>query len=203
MAVMSMGLADYARRERVHYKTAYVWWLEGKLAYPARQLPSGRIMVDVPNSGDQAQTLRTVVYARVSSHDQSPSLDGQVARVVLWATKNGHSVDAVVTEIGSALNGKRRKFLRLLNDPTVGTIIVEHRDRYCRFGGEYVEAALNAHGRRVVVVNDTEIDDDLVRDVTEVLTSLCARLYGKRSAKLRADKGMEAVQLVETDDGDT
>jgi predicted site-specific integrase-resolvase len=59
---------------------------------------------------------------------------------------------------------------------------VEHRDRFCRFGSEYVEAALAGQGRELVVVDSSEVDDDLVRDMTEVLTSMCARLYGKRAA---------------------
>ena len=54
--------------------------------------------------------------------------------------------------------------------------MVEHRDRFARFGAEYVEAALSAQGRRLLVVDPAEVDDDLVRDVTEILTSLCARL---------------------------
>jgi predicted site-specific integrase-resolvase len=53
-------------------------------------------------------------------------------------------VDKVVSEVGSALNGHRRKFLTLLRDPLVGRIVVEHRDRFCRFGSEHVEAALAA-----------------------------------------------------------
>ena len=114
-----------------------------------------------------------------------------------WAVQNGHSVDDVVTEIGSGLNGKRRKFLRLLSDSSVQTIMVEHRHRFCRFGAEYVEAALKAQNRSLVVVDDTEVEDDLVRDMTEVLTSLCARLYGKRGAKARAAKGVDAVTDVE------
>ena len=56
-----------------------------------------------------------------------------MARVTAWATSNGYSVDSVVTEVGSALNGKRRKFLALLRDSDVTTIIVEHRDRFARF----------------------------------------------------------------------
>jgi len=67
-----------------------------------------------------------------------------------------------VTEVGSALNGKRRKFLALLRDPKVTTIIVEHRDRFARFGAEYVAAALDAEHRRMVMVDDAEVDDDLV-----------------------------------------
>jgi putative resolvase len=38
-----------------------------------------------------------------------------------------------------------------------------------------VEAALSAHGRRLVVLDSGEVTDDLVRDMVEVLTSFCAR----------------------------
>jgi predicted site-specific integrase-resolvase len=88
--------------------------------------------------------------------------------------------------VGSALNGKRRNFLALLRDESVATIVVEHRDRFASFGAEYLEAALSAQGRWLLVVDPAEVDDDLVRDVTEILTSLCARLYGRRAAKNRA-----------------
>jgi predicted site-specific integrase-resolvase len=131
-----------------------------------------------------SQLGSTVIYARVSSADQRSDLDRQVARVSVWATSQGHSIDRVVTEVGSGLNGKRRKFLALLADPSVTTIVVEHRDRVARFGSEYVAASLQANGRRLVVVDDT----------TEVLTSFCARLYGRRGAAHRAAKALAAAQ---------
>jgi putative resolvase len=71
--------------------------------------------------------------------------------------------------------------------------VVEHRDRFARFGSEYVEAALAASGRRLLVVDPAEVDDDLVRDVTEILTSLCARLYGERAAANRAARAVAAA----------
>ena len=110
-----------------------------------------------------------------------------------WAAGEGLAVGRVVTEVGSALNGKRRKFLELLRDESVTTIVVEHRDRFARFGAEYVEAALSASGRKLLVVDPAEVDDDLVRDMTEILTSLCARLYGRRAAANRAARAVEAV----------
>jgi putative resolvase len=157
---------------------------------PARRLPSGTIMVDVAEAATQGQV---VVYARVSSADQRADLDRQVARVAAWATGQNMIVSRVVTEVGSALNGHRKKFLALLCDPAVSTIVVEHRDRFARFGAEYVEAALSAQGRRLLVVDPAEVDDDLVRDVTEILTSLCARLYGKRAAANRASRAVAAA----------
>ena len=99
----------------------------------------------------------------------------------------------MVTEVGSALNGHCRKFLALLRDPAVSTIVVEHRDRFARFGAEYVEASLAASGRRLLVVDPAEVDDDLVRDVSEILTSLCARLYGRRAAANRAARAVKAL----------
>ena len=88
------------------------------------------------------------------------------------------------------MNGERRKFQRVLADPTAQTIVVEHRDRLARFGVENLEAALAAQGRRVRVVDPGEVDDDLVRDMTEVLMSFCARLYGRRGARNRAIKAL-------------
>jgi predicted site-specific integrase-resolvase len=82
------------------------------------------------------------VYARVSSADQRPDLDRQVARVTTWATGQHIAVDRVVTEVGSALNGRRGKFLALLGDPAVSTIVVERRDRAARA----VEAATGPIG---------------------------------------------------------
>jgi predicted site-specific integrase-resolvase len=184
-----VNLKEWARQQGVHPVTAYRWFREGRLPVPARR--AGRlILVDVPVA---VPAGTAAVYARVSLADQRADLDRQVARVTAWAAGEGLAVSRVVTEVGSALNGKRRKFLALLRDESVTTIVVEHRDRFARFGAEYVEAALSAQGRRLLVVDPSEVDDDLVRDVTEILTSLCARLYGRRAAATRAARGVAAL----------
>ncbi|MEX3655077.1 IS607 family transposase [Mycolicibacterium fortuitum] len=186
-----MNLAAWAERNGVARVTAYRWFRAGLLPVSARKV--GRlILVDEP-AGPAGVRGRTAVYARVSSADQKADLDRQVARVAAWATAEQISVDRVVTEVGSALNGHRRKFLALLRDPAVARIVVEHRDRFCRLGSEYVEAALAAQGRALVVVDSAEVDDDLVRDMTEILTSMCARLYGKRAAANRAKRAVAAA----------
>jgi putative resolvase len=131
-----------------------------------------------------------VAYCRVSSAGQKDDLERQVGRVVTGATERGLSVDQVVAEVGSGLNGHRRKLTKVLSDPAVTVLIVEHRDRLTRFGFEHLAASLAACGRRIVVLQEAETGDDLVRDVTEVLTSLCARLYGHRSASRRAAKAV-------------
>ena len=77
--------------------------------------------------------------------------------------------------------------------PKVGYILVEHRDRLARFGVGMVDAMLQARGGRLLVIEDNEVDDDLVRDVTEMLTCFCARLYGRRSAANRARQAISAA----------
>ncbi|MDD6086370.1 MAG: IS607 family transposase, partial [Bifidobacterium boum] len=137
---------------------------------------------------------RTVCYARVSSSDQKDDLQRQADRLKAFAVNLGIMDAEVVTEIGSGMNDRRRKLNRLLKDPTVATLIVEHRDRLARMDAGLVESALEASGRRLVIVDDAELDDDLVCDMTEVLISFCARLYGRRSARHRAEQALEAIR---------
>ena len=184
-----MKLSGWARDNGVSRQSAARWFHAGVLPVPARQLATGTILVDGP-----AQAASGVaVYARVSSGDQRADLDRQVARLVEHATGAGLAPTRVVSEVGSGLDGRRTKLLGLLRDAGVGTIVVEHRNRLARFEVEYLEAALAAQGRRLVVVEDAEVADDLVRDMVEVLTSFCARLYGRRSAKRRASVAVEAA----------
>jgi putative resolvase len=196
-----MKLAAWARVNGVHPQTAYRWFRQGTMPVPARRLPSGTILVEVPGEvpGGGVPDPRAVVYARVSAHDQRADLDRQVARLTAWAAGQGLRVVEVVTEVGSGMNGRRPRLRRLLADPTVTMIVVEHRDRLARFGVQYLEAALSAHGRRLVVVDAGEATDDLVGDMIEVLTSFCARLYGRRGARNRA---LRAVTCAKRPPGD-
>ena len=98
------------------------------------------------------------------------------------------------------MNGQRKGLLRLLANKNINTIIVEHRDSLTRFGFSYLEASLKANGRKIIVVDNTEVQDDIVRDLHEVIVSMCARLYGKRSAKNKADKAISAIKADLSDD---
>jgi putative resolvase len=187
-------LSEWAERNGVHYQTAWLWAKEGRMPVPVVQTPSGTWLVTEPEPEAQG---RVVAYCRVSSADQKPDLDRQVGRVVQGATALGLVVAEVVTEVGSGLNGRRRKLHRVLSDPTASVLVVEHRDRLARFGVEHLEAALAASGRRLVAGDAEETTSDLVRDITEVLTSMCARLYGQRAAKNRAARAI-AVATGET-----
>ena len=169
----------------------------GNLPIRAEQLPSGTILVFPPEAKAQGVAL----YARVSSADQKDDLDRQISRLSEYAASNRMLVIEIVREIGSGLNGHRPRLLKLLSNPEIGTIVVEHRERLTRFGFEYIEAALTSQGRTLDVMHPEELNDDIVRDLHEVIVSMCARIYGKRSAKNRADKALKAMhEKVDSED---
>ena len=193
-----MLVKEWAELEHLHPQTVWKWCRTGKMPVPVEHTPSGMWLVHDPKyetpAPSDAEQSRTVCYARVSSADQKADLQRQADRLKAFALGMGVEAPEVVTETGSGMNDKRRKLNRLLADPGVGVIIVEHRDRLARMNAGLIESALKAQGRRLIVVDDGELDDDLVRDMTEVLTSLCARLYGRRAA---ADKAKAALKAAE------
>ena len=147
--IYNMKLSDWAKSQGINYQTAFLWFKKGQLPVPAYQTASGTIIV-TPAQSAQGQTA---AYVRVSSHDQKSDIERQVARITMWGTDNGYAIHQVITEIGSGLNGHRPKLMKLLADPKCTVIIVEHRDRLMRFGSEYVESALAAQGRKLVVID--------------------------------------------------
>ena len=165
------------------------------------QAPTGTIIVDVEgtaadDSPPRAPAARggAALCARVSRHDQKADLERQLARLRKHSRTLGLPVVREIKEVGSGVNGHRKKLASLLADAAVTTIVVEHRDRLMRFGADYVEAAMAASGRKLIVVNEGEMKDDLVEDMIAVMTSFCARLYGRRSAGRRALAGVSAME---------
>ncbi len=186
-----MKLSDWAKQQGIAYQTAWRWFKDGKLPVPAEQMPSGTIILSPPKAPDSTDTV--VIYARVSSHDQKEDLERQVERLKMYASGKGLKVSGVVKEIGSGLNGHGTKLLELLGNPAVGTIMVEHKDRLTRFGFEYIEATMMSQGRSIIVADETEEMADIWQDFMDLVTSMCARIYGKRGARNRARRAVEAV----------
>jgi putative resolvase len=185
-----MKLSQWAKEQGLSYKGAWRMWKAGQLPVPAEQLPTGTIIVKEAKTPAHAVGL----YARVSSSDQKQDLEAQLGRLAHYAQDHRLTVVQAISEVGSGLNGHRPKLIKLLADPKVQAIVVEHRGRLMRFGAEYVEAALRAHGRQLIVIETSEAKDDPVQDLLEVLTSFCARLYGRRSARNQAKKALHAIE---------
>jgi putative resolvase len=191
--MVRIKLSEWARRNGVRRLTAYRWIQAGRFPVPYERTPTGYIVVPVEEDSSAQLGSRTVLYARVSGSDQKADLDRQVQRLRLFASGLGLREAEVVREVGSGLHGQRKGLLSVLRDKSVKTLVVEHRDRLARFGVEYIEAALAAQGRQVVVAEAGEQTLDIEQDFVDVVRSLCARIYGRRAAKDRAKRAVEAA----------
>ena len=185
----NMKLSEWAKQNGLCYRTAHRMFQTGTLPCKSQQLATGTILV----TPDICKNESVVLYGRVSSHDQKEDLKRQMNRLRDFASAKGFNVSSEKTEIGSGLNGHRKVLLSILSDKSVTKIVVEHRDRLARFGVKYIEEALLRSGVSLEVVNKTENDLDIVQDFVDVVTSMCARIYGKRSAKNRAKKAIKAA----------
>ena len=131
---------------------------------------------------------RTIAYARVSSHDQKDDLERQKQVLELYCARQGWTFE-VVTDLGSGMNYRKKGLKRLLAHiiaGSAGRLVITHKDRLLRFGAELVFAICEAKEVEVVILNqgeDTTFEEDLARDVLEIITVFSARLYGARSRK--------------------
>ena len=165
---------------------------------PAQRLQTGTILVqETENELPTSSGNEVTVYARVSSHDQKKDLARQVSRLCQYATAQGYVVSEIVTEVGSGMSTHRKKLTRCLANQSVKFILIEHRERLTRFGFEWIELLMKSSGRQILVMEDNELSEqssDLFRDMIDILTSFCARLYGKKSASHRAKQAIQAIQ---------
>jgi predicted site-specific integrase-resolvase len=189
-----MKLIDYARLQGISYRTAWRWYKAGKIA--GQQMDTGTILVTEPVGVREAPApAKVAVYTRVSSSENKANLDSQAERLVAYCTVRGYQVSRVVKEIGSGVNDNRPKFLALLADPSIGRIVIEHKDRGTRFGFRYIETLLKTYGREIEVVNQAQNStEDQLADLSSIVYSFCARLYGQRRAKRKTEKIVQELK---------
>jgi len=140
---------------------------------------------------------RVILYARVSSNSQRDDLERQVKALEEWARQNNIADYEVVTDIGSGLKEDRKGFKKLLKlavERKISRIIVEYPDRLTRFGFKTIKELLKAFGVEVVALNQEDKDprEELVEDLTTIVSHFAEKLYGMRSHKY--EKVVEGVR---------
>ncbi len=180
-----MKLSTYAKQLGISYQTAWRLFKDGKLN--AYKLPSGTVIVREEESQGSEQSV--AIYCRVSSSENKGNLESQKKRLLDYCAAKGYKVSRVITEVGSGINDTRKQWLSLLQDRMVRIIVVEHKDRFTRFGFTGYKTLLNTDGRDIEVVNEAENGkEDLLQDLVSIITSFCARLYGQRRCKMKTEK---------------
>lgn len=177
-------LSQWAVQNGYSYRGAFGLWQKG-LVVGAFKTTSGVIRVRSEEHKDVRPDY-TLVYVRVSSSENKPNLETQADRVSQFCSARGWVVDEVVKECASGLNDTRPKLQKILRERIATRIVVEHQDRLTRFGFNYLKTLYP--GDLVVINKATTDENDLMLDFVSLVTSFCARLYGKRRSKRNTEK---------------
>ena len=186
-----LAISEAAAVLGVSVTTLRRWEKEGKLASERTRAGHRRYNLSKIKPGlllAEDVTIKTIAYARVSSHDQRADLERQKQVLEFYCARQGWTYE-VVADLGSGMNYHKKGLKRLLNDilsDKIGRLVISHKDKLLRFGAELVFAICAAKNVEVVILNqgeDTTFEEDLAEDVLEIITVFSARLYGSRSRK--------------------
>ena len=188
-----MKLSHWAKEKGIGYRAAWLMFCHGQIV-GAYKLPTGTIIV--PTESNKNKQEYVVTYARVSSSENKDNLESQSKRLIDYCNANGWKTDENLKEIGSGLNDKRPKLLKILKEGKATKFVVEHKDRLSRFGSSYIEMACKHFSCSVIYINNIQDEkEDLVQDFVNIITSFCARIYGQRRSKRKTEKLIKELQL--------
>ena len=180
------------------------WEAEGKIM-PSHRTPGGQRMYDLAELlGVNDLTYPTIAYARVSSSDQKEDLERQHAVLEAFCNKNGWKPTEIIKDLGSGMNYNKKGLLRLLEligHGQMSRLVLTHKDRLLRFGAEIIFRLCELKGIEIVIINKGEqpsFEEELTRDVMEIMKVFCAKLYGRRSQKSK--KMAEEIENIVTDE---
>ena len=191
---------EFAKKLNVSVKTLQRWDNAGILK--ARRSPTGRRYytetqyLEYMGQPAEQEKRNVIIYARVSSAGQKDDLKNQITFLREYANAKGIIVDEVLTDIGSGLNFKRKKWNELLmraQNKEFSQILVAHKDRFIRFGFEWYQQWLAQYGIEIVVVNNEELspEKEMVEDLISVIHVFSCRIYGLRKYKGKIKKDEE------------
>jgi predicted site-specific integrase-resolvase len=195
MALVKIGKA--AETLGVSIQTLHNWEASGELL-PDRKSRGGTRYYDLAKLlklGDE--DAPTVGYARVSSHDQKADLVRQAEILEAFCAAKGWRFE-VIQDLGSGLNYRKKGLNRLLEmilRRKTRRLVLTHKDRLLRFGAELIFALCELQDIEIVIINKGEqpsFEEELAKDVIEIITVFSARLYGSRSNKNK--KILEAME---------
>ena len=164
------------------------WEKEGKIT--SSRTEGGHRRYDLTDIlKDKEDAGLTVLYARVSTRPQLKDLDRQVAVLETYAEIKGWKNCMTLKDIGSGVNYKKKglnKLLSILVEGKATRLVLTTKDRLLRFGAELVFSICELYGVEIVILNkdpDSSPEEELVKDVLEIITVFSAKLHSMRSRK--------------------
>ena len=187
---------EFAKLIGIALRTLQRWDNEKKLV--AYRTPTGRryytqaqldqclgVTVGTEEAKGRHGKKKTVAYCRVSNQGQKDDLKNQVDFLKTYAIKNGITLDAIYTDIGSGLNYKRKQWNQLLEESQagdIGMVLIAHKDRFIRFGYDWFAKFLRKNGTEIHIANNIALspEQELIQDLINIIHVFSCRIYGLR-----------------------
>jgi len=190
-----LRLSEATKLLGVTHQTLRVWDKEGKIEVV--RSPGGHRLIplsEVERLRGEKEKQRSIslVYARCSTQKQSENLERQVGRLLEHCAEQEWKVE-LFKDIGSGLNDNRKQFkklLRRISEPDVVRVVVEYKDRLCRYGFSVFQEYCFGLGVEVVILQEAEskeFEQEFAEDVVALIASFSARLYGRRGGRKKKE----------------
>ena len=142
-----------------------------------------------------------LTYSRVSLPKQKNDLESQTKRLYEFAIANGIQIEKQITDIKSGMTFNERKGFNELLDAVlsneVNTVIIENKDRLCRFGYDLLETVFKKHGTRIIVTSNSEnktYEQELTDDLISVIHHYSMKSYSHRRKLNNAEKALRETE---------
>jgi putative resolvase len=197
-----IGGKQASERLGVHQRTLYQWeekgWIEtirshgGKRLYNVDKYIEARkcekkdkIKCNKLNELDEKKGRLSISYARVSSLGQKDDLERQILLL-----KKHYPNNILIKDIGSGINFNKRglkKLIHLAIEGKIKKIVVAYKDRLTRIGFELIEDLIKTYSKGEIIIlrrkDDMEPEEQLVKDVLEIMNVFVAKMNGLRKYK--------------------
>lgn len=132
---------------------------------------------------------KTIGYCRVSSHKQKDDLERQIEHVKTYMYAKGYQFE-IISDIGSGIHYNKKglnQLIDMITNSEVDKIVVLYKDRFIRFGYEWIENLCEKYGTTIEIIDNTEKteEQELVEDFIQIVPVFSCRLQGKRANKAK------------------
>jgi predicted site-specific integrase-resolvase len=158
------------------------------------------------NKTDAVDERKNILYARESTKTQEKSLELQIEAGKAFMISKGMPLHDVISEFGSGMNYKRKKFLKLLTsifNGDIGSIVISHKDRIVRFGFPMFEHICSTFGVNIIIIDESDSSkskrEEFADDLISIIHHFSMRLYGSRSYKKKIKEAEDNIKKIKQD----
>ena len=138
-----------------------------------------------------------VIYARTSNPPKRYT-EEQANRVLNYCTSNGITIDRQILDVKSGMNFQRdglSELIQLIVKGKVELIVIENKDRLCRFGFDLFEQFCKYYKTKILVVNDISeksYEQELTEDLISIIHYFSMKSYSHRRKLNKLQRDIES-----------